>query len=49
MITDSDWLMYEIASVAMPILSFIAVIATAVVGFSNNRKSWAGEQYHQLS
>ena len=39
MITDSDWLMYEIASVAMPILSFIAVIATAVVGFSNNRKS----------
>ena len=39
MITDSDWLMYEIASVAMPILSFFAVIATAVVGFSNNRKS----------
>ena len=39
MITDSDWLMYEIASVAMPILSLIAVIATAVVGFSNNRKS----------
>ena len=39
MITDSDWLMYEIASVAMPILSLIAVIATAVVGFTNNRKS----------
>lgn len=38
-ITDSDWLMYEIASVAMPILSLIAVIATAVVGFTNNRKS----------
>ena len=38
MITDSDWLMYEIASVAMPILSLIAVIATAVVGFTNNRK-----------
>ena len=39
MITDSDWLMYEIASIAMPILSLIAVIATAVVGFTNNRKS----------
>lgn len=38
-ITDSDWLMYEIASVAMPILSLIAVIVTAVVGFTNNRKS----------
>ena len=49
MITDSDWLMYEIASVAMPILSLIAVIATAVVGFTNNRKSQGWEQYHQLS
>ena len=39
MITDSDWLMYEIASVAMPIFSFLAVIATSIIGFTTDSKS----------
>lgn len=37
-ITDNDWLMYDIATVAMPILSILSILATSIIGFTSDRK-----------
>ena len=37
-ITDSDLLMYDIATVAMPMFSILSIIATSIIGFTSDRK-----------
>ena len=37
-ITDNEWLMYDIATVAMPIFSVFSILATCIMGFTTNRK-----------
>ena len=37
-ITDNDWLMYDIATVAMPIFSILSILATSIIGFTTDRK-----------
>ena len=37
-ITDNDWLMYDIATVAMPIFSILSILTTSIMGFTTNRK-----------
>ena len=37
-ISDNEWLMYDIATVAMPIFSVFSILATSIMGFTTNRK-----------
>ena len=37
-ITENDWLMYDVATVAMPIFSILSILVTSIMGFTTNRK-----------